>query len=48
VKKPGELGTVAIAHKIPNGLGADQPALAVMDSIAAEGSEPEGRDRPGK
>jgi zinc protease len=26
VKKPGELGAVSIAHKIPNGLSPDQPA----------------------
>jgi zinc protease len=37
VKKPGELGTVAIAHKIPNGLSPDQPAIAVMDSILSSG-----------
>jgi zinc protease len=39
VKKPGELGSVAIAHKIPNGLSTDQPALAVMDSILSGGKD---------
>jgi len=39
VKKPGELGTVAIAHKIPNGLSPDQPAVAVMDSILSGGKD---------
>jgi len=33
VKKPGELGSIAIAHKTTNGLSPDQPALAVLDSI---------------
>jgi zinc protease len=39
VKKPGELGSVAIAHKIPNGLSPDQPAVAVMDSILSGGKD---------
>jgi zinc protease len=39
VKKPGELGSVAIAHKIPNGLSPDQPAIAVMDSILSRGND---------
>jgi zinc protease len=39
VKKPGELGSVAIAHKIPNGLSPDQPAIAVMDSILSGGKD---------
>jgi zinc protease len=39
VKKPGELGSVAIAHKIPNGLNPDQPAIAVMDSILSGGKD---------
>jgi zinc protease len=37
VKKPGELGSVAVAHKIPDGLSPDQPAIAVMDSILSGG-----------
>jgi zinc protease len=39
VKKPGELGSVVIAHKIPNGLSSDQPAIAVMDSILSGGKD---------
>jgi zinc protease len=39
VKKPGELGSVSIAHKIPNGLNPDQPAIAVMDSILSGGKD---------
>ncbi len=37
VKRPGELGTVIIAHKVPNGRDADQPALDVMDAILSSG-----------
>jgi zinc protease len=37
VKKPGELGSVSIAHKTASGLSPDQPALAVLDSILADG-----------
>ena len=37
VKKPGELGSVSIAHKIPNGLSPDQPAIAVLDVILSGG-----------
>ena len=32
VKRPGELGTVVIAHKVPNGRDADQPALEMLDA----------------
>jgi zinc protease len=39
VKMPAELGSVAIAHKIPNGLSPDQPAIAVMDSILSGGKD---------
>jgi zinc protease len=39
VKKPGELGSVAIAYKIPNGLSPDEPAIAVMDSILSDGKD---------
>jgi zinc protease len=39
VKKPGELGSVAIAHKTANGLSPDQPAIAVMDSILSGGKD---------
>ena len=37
VKRPGELGTVVIAHKVPNGRDADQPALEVLDAILSSG-----------
>ncbi len=37
VKKPGELGTVLIAHKVPNGRDADQPALEMLDAILSSG-----------
>jgi zinc protease len=37
VKRPGELGTVIIAHKVPNGRDADQPALDVLDAILSSG-----------
>ena len=34
---PGELGTVIIAHKVPNGRDADQPALEMLDAILSSG-----------
>ena len=37
VKKPGELGTVVIAHKVPNGRDADQPAIEMLDAILSSG-----------
>lgn len=37
VKAPGELGTVMIAHKIPDGRHADQAPLAVLDAILSSG-----------
>ena len=37
VTRPGELGTVIIAHKVPNGRDADQPALATLDGILSSG-----------
>lgn len=37
VKRAGELGVVAIAHKIPAALHADQPAIKVLDVILTEG-----------
>ena len=37
VVRPGELGTVLIAHKVPNGRDADQPALEVLDAILGAG-----------
>ncbi len=37
VRKPGELGTVVIAHKLPNGLDADQPAIELLDAVLSSG-----------
>jgi zinc protease len=37
VKRPGELGTVVVAHKVPNGRDADQPALEMLDAILSSG-----------
>lgn len=37
VKRPGELGSVVIAHKVPNGRDVDQPALDVLDAILSSG-----------
>jgi zinc protease len=37
VTLPGELGTVVIAHKVPNGRDADQPALEMLDAILSSG-----------
>jgi zinc protease len=37
VKRPGELGTVIIAHKVPNGRDGDQPALDMLDAILSSG-----------
>ena len=37
VKQPGQLGTVIIAHKVPNGRDADTAPLEVLNSILIEG-----------
>jgi zinc protease len=37
VRRPGELGTVVIAHKVPNGRDADQTALEMLDDILSSG-----------
>lgn len=37
IKRPGELGTVIIAHKVPNGRDADQAALEMLDAILSSG-----------
>ena len=37
VKRPGEIGSVLIAHKVPNGRDADQAALQVLDGILSGG-----------
>lgn len=38
VKKPGQLGSVLIAHKIPNGRDPDTAPLVVLDSILSDGN----------
>ena len=37
VKRPGELGVIGIAYKVPGALAADQPALAVLASVLSDG-----------
>ena len=37
VKRPGELGTIIVAHKVPNGRDADLPALDMLDAILSSG-----------
>lgn len=37
VNRPGDLGTVIIAHKVPNGRDADGPALQMLDAILSSG-----------
>jgi zinc protease len=37
VRRPGELGTVLIAHKVPNGRDTDQPAVEMLDAILSSG-----------
>lgn len=37
VKRPGELGSVMIAHKVPNARHADRPTLAMLDAILSQG-----------
>jgi zinc protease len=37
IRKPGELGTVAIVHKTTEGLDPDQAAITVLDSILSSG-----------
>jgi zinc protease len=37
VKRPGQLGTVVIAHKVPNARDADQAALEMLDAILSSG-----------
>jgi zinc protease len=37
VERPGELGSVVIAHKVPNGRDADEPALEMLDAILSSG-----------
>jgi zinc protease len=37
IKRPGQLGTVVIAHKVPNARDADQAALEMLDAILSSG-----------
>jgi zinc protease len=37
VHRPGELGSVLIAEKVPDGRDSDQPALEVLDAILGSG-----------
>jgi zinc protease len=37
VKRPGEVGTLIIAHKVPDGRQSDQAALEMMDAILSSG-----------
>ena len=37
IKRPGEVGSVIIAHKIPNGRDADQAALDMLDAVLTSG-----------
>jgi zinc protease len=37
VKRPGELGTIIVAHKVPDGRQSDQAALEMMDAILSSG-----------
>src|SRR5258708_4339529 len=37
VKRPGELGSVIVAHKVPNGRDSDQAPLEMLDAILSSG-----------
>ena len=37
IRRPGELGTVVVAHKVPNGRDADQAPLEMLDAILGSG-----------
>ena len=37
VKRPGELGAIIVAHKVPNGRDADQAPLEMLDAILSSG-----------
>jgi zinc protease len=37
IKRPGEIGSVIIAHKVPDGRAEDQPALEMLDEILSSG-----------
>jgi zinc protease len=37
VKRPGELGAIIVAHKVPNGRDADRAPLEMLDAILSSG-----------
>jgi len=37
IKRPGELGSLVVAHKVPNAVHKDQAAIDVLDSILSSG-----------
>ena len=37
VKRPGELGTIIVAHKVPNGRDTDQAPIEMLDAILSSG-----------
>src|ERR1700733_2914501 len=37
VKRPGELGSIIVAHKVPNGRDADQASIEMLDAILSSG-----------
>ena len=37
IRRPGELGTIIVAHKVPNGRDADQAPLEILDAILSSG-----------
>jgi zinc protease len=37
VKRPGELGSIIVAHKVPNGRDADQAPIEMLDAILSSG-----------
>ena len=41
IKRPGEVGTVIVAHKIPNGRDADQAAIDMLDAVLTSGKNAE-------
>jgi zinc protease len=37
VRRPGEIGSIIVAHKVPNGRDADQAPLEMLDAILSSG-----------
>jgi zinc protease len=37
IKRPGEIGSIIVAHKVPNGRDADQAPLEMLDAILSSG-----------